>query len=121
MTTRHVVDEQGRYDGLTLRDALPLVVAEVVEAFDPAEIILFGSLARGEEGPDSDIDLIVVFDHVDRADRRRRMREMRGAIETFVPVDVIVADKADLARRDEVGSAMYWPLRDGRLMYRRPG
>lgn len=121
MTTKHVVDEKGRYDGRTLREALPLVVAEVVEAFDPVEIIVFGSVARGEEGPDSDIDLLVVFDHVDRADRRRRMREVRGAINTFVPVDVIIADKADLARRDEIGSPMYWPMREGRSMYRRPG
>ena len=121
MVTQHVVDEQGRYDGRTLREALPLVVAEVVAACDPAEVIVFGSVARGEEGPDSDIDLLVVFDQVDRADRRRRMREVRGAIKTFVPVDVIVADKADLAKRDEVGSSMYWPMREGRSMYQRSG
>lgn len=88
------------------REALPLVVAEVVAACDPVEIILFGSVARGEEGPDSDIDLLVVFEQVARLDRRRRMRDVRGAIKTFVPVDVVVADRSDLARRDEICSPM---------------
>ena len=82
---------------------------------------MFGSVGRGDEGPDSDIDLLVVFDKVDHADRRRRMREVRGAIKTFVPVDVVVADTTDLTRSDEVGSPMYWPAREGRSVYRRPG
>lgn len=121
MSIQHVVDEEGRYDGMTLREALPSVVAEVVEACDPVEIILFGSVARGDEGPDSDIDLLVVFDRLDRADRRGRMREIRGAIKTFVPVDILVADRTDFDRRDEVGSPMYWPVREGRSVYQRAG
>jgi predicted nucleotidyltransferase len=43
---------------LKLREALPFAVAEIVEAFDPVEVMLFGSVARGEEGPDSDLDLL---------------------------------------------------------------
>ncbi len=34
----------------------------VVAFFDPRRVILFGSLAQGEAGPDSDIDLLVVVD-----------------------------------------------------------
>ena len=61
----HTVDAEGRYDGLTLREALPFVVREIVDAFDPVELVVFGSVARGEEGPDSDLDLLVVFDRAD--------------------------------------------------------
>ncbi len=46
--------------------AAPLVPTElldpVVAYFRPRRVILFGSLARGEAGPDSDIDLLVVLD-----------------------------------------------------------
>jgi len=36
------------------------------------------------------------------------MREVRGAIRTFVPVDIVIADLAEVeANRDEVGSAAY--------------
>jgi uncharacterized protein len=110
----HTVDETSLYDCLTLREALPFVVAETVEAFDPVELVLFGSVARGDDGPDSDLDLLVVFDEVAPADRRSLMPSIRGAIRTFVPVDVVVADVVEIDRdRDSVGSAVYWPLREG--------
>ena len=116
----HSVDVEGRYDGLTLREALPLVVAEIVAAFDPAEVIVFGSVARNDEGPDSDLDLLVVFDEVARTERRDLMVDIRRAIRTFVPVDIVVADLPELRTdRDSVGSAVYWPLREGEVMYRR--
>jgi HEPN domain/Nucleotidyltransferase domain len=34
----------------------------VIEYFQPQRVILFGSTARGEAGPDSDIDLLVIVD-----------------------------------------------------------
>jgi predicted nucleotidyltransferase len=37
------------------------MVRRVVEGFDPHQIILFGSHARGTAGPDSDADLLVVM------------------------------------------------------------
>ena len=36
------------------------VIARIVEVADPEKIILFGSAARGEAGPHSDLDLLVV-------------------------------------------------------------
>jgi len=53
------------------------VVDEVVRATDPDEVILFGSVARGEDGPDSDIDLLVVFEHIDPAEKRPMMARIR--------------------------------------------
>jgi predicted nucleotidyltransferase len=44
----------------------PVVPAElldpVVAYFRPRRVIAFGSVARGDAGPDSDIDLLVVLD-----------------------------------------------------------
>ena len=34
----------------------------VVAYFNPRRVILFGSAARGEAGPDSDLDLLVIVD-----------------------------------------------------------
>jgi uncharacterized protein len=120
MSVMHTVDSEGRYDGLTLCEALPLVVDEVVSACDPVEVILFGSVARGEDGPDSDLDLLVVLDSVEHLERRRVMRHIRSAIHTFVPIDLLVVDRRELeSQRTDVGSAVYWPLREGRIVYRR--
>ena len=40
----------------------PELLEPVVAHFKPQRVILFGSRARGEEGRDSDIDLLVVVD-----------------------------------------------------------
>ena len=99
MAVQHFVDEPGRYDGKTLQELWPTVVDEVVRAVRPVEVILFGSVARGEDGPDSDIDLLVVFDHMEPVDKRPMMARIRSAIETFVLIDVIVSDPAEMAER----------------------
>ncbi len=38
----------------------------LVEAFDPERIYLFGSYARGDAGPDSDYDLMIIVDSSDQ-------------------------------------------------------
>jgi predicted nucleotidyltransferase len=44
-----------------INDYLSLVV-ERLKAADPYKIVLFGSYAKGEAKPDSDIDLIVILE-----------------------------------------------------------
>ena len=53
--------------------ALAEVVRRLVEAYRPECIYLFGSVARGDAGPDSDYDLLVVVPD-DAAQERRRSR-----------------------------------------------
>ncbi len=40
------------------------IVRRLIEALHPERIYLFGSRARGEAGPDSDYDLMVVVPHL---------------------------------------------------------
>ena len=46
------------------------IVERLKHAYDPERIYLFGSRARGDEGPDSDFDFLVVVP--DDASRERR-------------------------------------------------
>jgi len=55
---------------------VPVAVDDVVEAFDPERIIVFGSVARGDEHPESDLDLLVLFDEL--PDRVRRAGTSRS-------------------------------------------
>jgi predicted nucleotidyltransferase len=120
VATQHRVDSSGRYDGKTLQELWPRVVEEIVAAFEPVEVILFGSVARGDDGPDSDIDLLVVLDRLEPVDKRMTMARIRAAIRTFAPVDIFVANPAEMTtRRNDVGSLLYWPAREGRAVYRR--
>ncbi len=46
------------------------MVRRLVEAIDPDRIILFGSRARGDAKPDSDVDLLVIKDSNEPPHRR---------------------------------------------------
>ena len=93
----------------------------MVATIDPLEVIVFGSIARGDEGPDSDIDLLVVLDDVKPNDKTSLVRTIYQGLRCGVPVDVMVADRAEIARdRQRVGSVLILALRDGRSVYQRP-
>lgn len=81
-----------------------------------ARVILFGSHARGEARPDSDIDFLVIEPVVeDRQAEWNRLRRALGDIE--VPVDIVVLDEGLAARRAKVpGTMVYHALRDGRVI-----
>lgn len=77
-----MVDGKGPLRGAhPLAERVPEVVDRIVAALDPRRIVLSGSVARGDDGPDSDIDLPVVVDAFD--DRRHEtavaaLRATRG-------------------------------------------
>jgi len=110
------------YKGKTLEEWLPEAVGRIVERFDPLKVILFGSLARGEAGYDSDVDLLVVFEHVEWENKRELAVDIRRAIvEVPIPVDVIVTDVDEVDRRGHiVGTVLRPALREGKVVYERP-
>ena len=108
----------GRWDGRIVREWLPEVISDVVDAARPLRVIVFGSLARGDEGPESDADLLLVVDRLDRTNRPEFMAAIRRAIRAPIPVDVLVTDPDEIAERGDVnGSSLYWPLREGQVVY----
>lgn len=110
------------YKGKTLEEWLPETLAQIVERFDPLKVILFGSLARGEAGYDSDVDLLVVFEHVERENKRELTVDIRRAIAGVpIPVDIIVTDVDEIDRRGHiVGTVLRPALREGKVVYERP-
>jgi len=110
------------YEGKTLYEWLPVVVERVVERFDPLKVIVFGSVARGEANYHSDIDLLVVFDEIERARKRDVTVEIRRALARFpVPKDIIVTDVDEIRRRGHLVGPMLRPaLEEGRVVYERP-
>jgi len=93
------------------------MVEEIVRRFQPLRIILFGSHARGEAGPESDIDLLVVLAKV--SDKRRAAVQIRRALARFpVPKDIIVTSPDEIAAKgDLVGTVLRPALREGKVVY----
>lgn len=120
MERSHAVYEDGRWNGKRLREWVPEIVDDIVRGFDPVRVILFGSVVRGDEGPDSDLDFLVVLDHVEAVQRADLMGKIRFAISAPVAIDVFVTDPKECDRRkDVIGSMHYWPLREGVVVYER--
>ena len=105
---------------LSLRDWVPSMVGEIVDGFSPQRVILFGSVARGQETRESDVDLMVVFDHLDRVDRRVLHGKLMAAVTAPVPFDIFVMDVAEFdAKRNVNGTIAYWPAREGVVVHER--
>lgn len=115
-----VVGGKARYNGRTLAEWVPDVIDDLIAACDPLRIVLFGSLARGDDGPDSDIDIVVVLPKIDPATRHEVMTKLQLAVSAPVPVDIFPTDSREYDRRkDVVGSILYWPAREGRVVHER--
>jgi uncharacterized protein len=69
----------------------------VLACVDPQRVLVFGSRARRQAGPSSDLDLIVVADAGHR--QRRLGRELRESLGVLaMPVDVLLVTSAEVAR-----------------------
>ncbi|MGH2739257.1 MAG: restriction endonuclease subunit S [Actinomycetota bacterium] len=103
---------KGKLGDETLRE----IVRRVVAAVAPEKIILFGSAAREEMGPDSDVDLLVVKSGVDRLETARAVR--RCLLGIGIPKDVIAVTPEDLSRYGSDRSrVIFSALREGKVVY----
>lgn len=114
-----VVDGKARWDHRTLAEWVPEAARAIAEAFAPRQIILFGSVARGDETVDSDLDLLVVFDQIHGRRRDLAVEIQRALDEIGAPVDVVVTDRADLDRRATIPGLLRQALRDGQVIHER--
>lgn len=93
------------------------LVARIVTAVHPLRVVLFGSAARGEALPDSDVDVLVVMpDGAHRLNTAQAVYRNLAGIK--VAVDVVVATEADMRDyKDSPGLVYREALRDGRVLY----
>jgi predicted nucleotidyltransferase len=94
-------------------------VDRLVEAFDPLRIVVFGSYARGETTPHSDLDFLVVLPEVEhKRDAAVAMRRVLADLP--VSKDVIVATPEEIeARRNSTWHIIARALNDGVTVYSR--
>lgn len=77
------------------------MVKRIVRKFQPEKIILFGSQARGDAGPDSDVDLLIIMPvEGDKWDKAMEIHAALGNIP--VSLDIIVTKPEDFAWRKEI-------------------
>jgi predicted nucleotidyltransferase len=94
------------------------IVRRLVECFHPDRIYLFGSRARGEAGPDSDYDLMVVVSEALEPSYRLSQRAYEMLWGTGVSKDVLVWPRRFFDERARAPSSLPAAiLREGHLLY----
>ena len=100
-------------------EIISTMTERIVRDFHPIQIILFGSHARGDAHPQSDVDLLVVFSEL--TDKRKTAVDIRRTLADLpMAKDILVTTPEELARqRDQVGTILRAAQREGEILYER--
>ena len=104
--------------GLGENPVLAEIVRRLVKLYDPERIYLFGSVARGDAGPDSDYDFMVVVSD----DTPREIRETDEVYQVLwgikAPIDVLVWTRKHFDSQLHLKASFPSTIvREGKLLY----
>ena len=93
------------------------IVQRLVRAVDPDRIILFGSRARGDHRPDSDLDLLLIKPSA-APPHRRVIAAYRALAGILAPTDILWRTPQEVEDWSEVGTHFTTrAVREGRVLY----
>ena len=97
------------------------IVRRIVDTVHPEKIVLFGSRARGDDRPDSDIDLLVIAESSEP--RCRRSVPLYGILSDIaIPIEIVVYRPAEVADWSGVRQAFVTTaIREGKVLYENQG
>ncbi|MFN3730527.1 MAG: nucleotidyltransferase domain-containing protein [Fimbriimonadaceae bacterium] len=99
-------------------ETLPAAIEKIVREINPEKIVLFGSYAYGTPTPDSDVDLLVIWD-TDQPPRERVVTVSLLLYPRPFPVDILIKTPREL--EEELPNNLF--LRDildkGHVLYER--
>lgn len=102
------------------QQAIDDIVRQIVEKFNPKKIILFGSYARGDFKPESDLDLLVVMETSLKESRQALIIEQSLDIDLF-GLDLLVKTPESLSARIAQGDRfLQESVATGKVLYERP-
>ena len=100
-------------------DLLGEIVKRILAVGAPYRIVLFGSRARGDAHPDSDLDLLIVEDS-NLPRYRRSPQYLRALVGVFPAKDIVVWTPAEIeAWRNVPQAFITTALREGQTLYER--
>jgi len=105
-------------DVTTYDPALARIIRRLVTAYEPEQIFLFGSRARGDAGPDSDYDLLLVVPDHASLERKRSKLAYRVLWGTGTAADVVVWTRSAFDSRIHLAASLpATVMREGKLLH----
>jgi predicted nucleotidyltransferase len=97
------------------------IVERITRTVQPVRVILFGSAVRGEMGPDSDLDILVVMP--EGTHRREASRTIFEALRGLgIPKDIVVVTEEDVQKYGDNPTLVLKPaLEEGKELYHAAG
>jgi predicted nucleotidyltransferase len=106
---------------MTKMEIAHMIKNRIVEKINPKSIVLFGSVARGIEREDSDIDMLVIWDEkreLSNVKRRIILRKIIGMVES--PLDILTCTTEELYKAlEDKNSFTSKIVSEGELIYGR--
>ena len=100
-----------------LEEQIRSITAQIIDKYQPEKIILFGSSARGDLNPDSDVDLLIIKRETPHYGAER-IRELSRIIERNIPVDFLVYRPEEFEKRVEMGDPFLKAIvEEGKVLY----
>jgi predicted nucleotidyltransferase len=100
------------------------MVNTIVRLVDPEQIILFGSHARGDARPDSDVDFVIIEKEPYGPGRSRRLRTSalyEALMSSGVPKDILLYSQDEVEFwRNSLNNILARVIREGKVLYARP-
>lgn len=101
-----------------IRNLINDVVDHILSVSNPIKILLFGSRARGDAKPDSDIDIVVIFKR--KRDITRKYYNLLYKLTKMTPIEVDFRSKSRQYvnnHRDDIDDFYYYIMHDTIILY----
>lgn len=104
-----------------INDQIKQITEIIINDYKPDKVILFGSRARGDVRPDSDVDILVVSDKEKNMPRYKRGLQVRVKLSSIlIPKDILFYTHEDFSRwRNVKQSFVSTVIREGLVLYER--
>jgi predicted nucleotidyltransferase len=104
-------------DPVNPKEAAIQIAARLIEGLPAEEVWLFGSRARGEAGPDSDLDFLAVVEDSDLPGYQRSRSAYSIVADIRLPKDIVVLTREEWRRQEGVVNTLpYIARKEGVLL-----
>ncbi|CAA7602588.1 Nucleotidyltransferase domain protein [Acididesulfobacillus acetoxydans] len=99
-------------------EMLNTLIGRIVQSINPDRIILCGSRGRGQEGPHSDYDFLILKRDIDN--RRTLSQQLyRTFVDVPAAVDILVETPEKVEKHRDTQGFVYAEAAKGRVVYER--